>query len=64
MQCTSNAYLAIISSTIKNINIWKPFDFDHILEKEDKVFKNVDVNQALAVDELSLNISIEDVPCK
>ena len=61
MQCASNAYLAIIFSTIKNINMWKPFDLDYILEQGDRVFKDVDVNQALAVDELPLNISIEDV---
>ena len=47
--------------TIKNINTWKPFDLDYILEQGDRVFKDVDVNQALAVDELPLNINIEDV---
>ena len=61
MQCASNAYLAIIFSTIKNINIWKPFDLDYILEQGDRVFKDVDVNLALAVDELPLIISIEDI---
>ena len=61
MQCTSNAYLAIIFSTIKSINTWKPFDLDYILEQGDRVFKDVDVNQALAVDELPFNISIEGV---
>ena len=61
MQCTSNAYLAIIFSTIKNINTWKPFDLDYILEQGNRVFKDVDVNQALAVDELPFNISIEGV---
>ena len=61
MQCTSNAYLAIIFSIIKNINTWKPFDLDYILEHEDMAFKDIDMNQALAVDELPLNINIEDV---
>ena len=61
MQCTSNAYLAVIFSTSKYINTWKPFDLNYILEQGDGVFKDVDVNQALAVDELSLNTSIEDV---
>ena len=58
MQCTSNAYLAIIFSTIKNINTWKLIDLDYILEQGDRVFKDVGVNQALAVDELPLNIGI------
>ena len=61
MQYASNAYLAIIFSTIKNINMWKPFDLDYILEQGDRVFQDVDVNQALAVDELPLIISIEDI---
>ena len=61
MQCTSKAYLAIIFLTIKNINTWKSFDLDYVLEQEDSVFKDVDMNQALAVEELPLNISIEDI---
>ena len=61
MQCSSKAYLAIIFLTIKNINTWKSFDLDYVLEQEDSVFKDVDMNQALAVEELPLNISIEDV---
>ena len=61
MQCTSNAYLTIIFSTIKNIHTRKPFDLDFILEPGDRVFKDVDMNQALAVDELPLSISKEDV---
>ena len=61
MQCTSNAYLVVIFSKSKYINRWKPFDLNYILEQGDGIFKDVDVNQALAVDELSLNISIEDV---
>ena len=61
MQCTSNAYLAIIFSSIKSINTWKPIDLNYILEQVDRVFKDVGVNQALGVDELPLHISIEDV---
>ena len=61
MQCASNAYLAIIFSTIKSINTWKPIDLNYILEQVDRVFKDVGVNQALGVDELPLHISIEDV---
>ena len=57
MQCTSNAYLAIIFLTIKNINIWKSFDLNCILEQRGRFFKDVDVNQA--VDELQHSISIE-----
>ena len=58
MQCKSNAYLAIIFSTIMDINTWKPIDLNYILEQGDRFFKDVGVNQALAVDELPLNIGI------
>ena len=37
------------------------FDLDYVLEQGDSVFKDVDMNQALAVDELPLNISFEDI---
>ena len=59
MQCTRNAYLAIIFLIIKNITIWKPFDHDSIFGQGNRVFKDADMNQALAVDELPLSISIE-----
>ena len=45
---------------MKNINTWKPIDLDDILEQGNRVFKDVGMNQALAIDELPLNISIED----
>ena len=59
MQCTSNAYFAIILFAIKSIDIWKTFDLDHILEQRDNIFEQVGVNQPLAVDELAYNISIK-----
>ena len=59
MQCTSNAYFAIIFSAIKSIDIWKTFDLDYILEQGDSIFKQVGVYQPLAVDELPHDISIE-----
>ena len=61
MQCTKIAYLAIIFYIIRNINIWKQFDLDYILELEDRVFEDSHVNQALVVDELPLNFSTEGV---
>lgn len=57
MHCTNKAYLTLIFSKIKNINIWKSFGRDYIFEHEGRVFKGVDVNQALILDELSPNSS-------
>ena len=55
------AYLANFFLAIKNVNMWKPFDLGYILKQGDRVFKDVDLNQALAVDEFPLNISIESI---
>ena len=45
MQRKSNAYLAIIFSIIKNINIWKRFDLYiyYIFEQGDRDLKDGDV---------------------
>ena len=60
MQCTSNAYFAIIFSAIKSIDIWKTFNLDYILEQGDNIlFKQVGVYQPLVLDELPHDISIE-----
>ena len=59
MQCTNNAYFAVIFSTIKSIEILKTFDLDYILEQGENIFKQVGVYQPLTVDELPHDISIE-----
>ena len=61
---STSAYLhtlPIFFLAIKNINIWKPFDLGYILKQGDRVFKDVDLNQALVVDEFPLNISIKSI---
>ena len=55
MQCTSNAYTAIIFSAIKDINFWESDDLDCILNEEDRLFKFVGLKKTLAVDELPLD---------
>ena len=59
MQFTSKAYFAIIFSAINNIDIWKIFDIDYILQQTNNIFQQVGVYQPLAVDELSHDISTE-----
>ena len=59
IQCTSNAYISIIYSVIKNINLRKSLDLEDILEQGDRIFKLVGVSQPLAMDELPLEIIIE-----
>ena len=59
MQCTSNAYIAIIFSAIKDINIWKSDELDYILNEGDRIFNLVGLKKPLSVDELLLDISLE-----
>ena len=43
MQCTSNAYISIVFSVIKKINLWKSLDLDCLLEQGNRIFKLVGV---------------------
>ena len=43
MQCTSNAYISVVFSVIKNINLWKSLDLDCLLEQGNRIFKLVGV---------------------
>ena len=58
MQCTSNAYFAIIFSAIKN-SLWKATEINYVLDKGDRLSKSMGINQRLAVDELPHLINIE-----
>ena len=64
-QCTAIAHFAIVFSAVKNINIWKSFDLDYILEQGDKIFKQVCRLKGnydyLAVDEPPLSIQLEGI---
>jgi len=64
-QCTANAYVAIVLSVIKNVNIWKTFDLDYVLEQADRIFndvcRNKGIYQPLAVDELPPNFLLEGI---
>ena len=59
IQCTSNAFLAICFSAVKNVSVWKPFDLDYILYHGDNLMKSLEAFQPLAVDELPLSVNIE-----
>ena len=59
IQCTSNAFLAISFSAIKNVSVWKSFDLDYILYHGDNLIKCLKAFQSLAADELPLSVNIE-----
>ena len=56
IQCTSNAYFAIIFSAIK---IWKATEINYVLNKADMPFKSLRINKILFIDELPHVANIE-----
>ena len=59
IQCSSNAYFAIIFSAIKKVSLWKATETNYVLNKGDMLFKKLAINQPLAVDELPHVVNIE-----
>ena len=47
-------------TTFRKITLWKDFDLDFILHKGDKVYKDVNINRYLNVDELPTKIVIDN----
>ena len=47
-------------TTVRKITLWKDFDLDFILHKGDKVYKDVNINRYLNVDELPTKIVIDN----
>ena len=59
IQCTSNAYFAIIFSVIKKVSLWKATEINYVLDKGDMLFKSLGINQQLAINELPHVVNIE-----
>ena len=59
IQCTSDAYFAIIFTAIKKVSLWKATEINYVLDKGDMLFKSLGINQPLAVDELPHVANIE-----
>ena len=49
IQYSCNALLAICSSIVKKVSVWKPFDLDYILENGDHIFKSAGISRALFI---------------
>ena len=54
-----NSLYALCWSTIKRVSVWTTSDLDYVLENGDSLFKSINTNMALNVDDLPANINIE-----
>ena len=59
IQCACNSFYALCWSTIKRVSVWTTSDLDYVLENGDSLFKSINTNMALNVDELPVNVNIE-----
>ena len=59
IQCACNSLYALCWSTIKRVSVWTTSDLDYVLENGDGLFKSINTNMALNVDELPVNVNIE-----
>ena len=60
-QCSCMSLTAICWSSVKKVNTWKENDLDFILNEGDIVYKSLNLNRTLYVDELPTQIQISDV---
>ena len=59
-QCSCITLTSVCWTTVRKITLWKDFDLDFILHKGDKVYKDVNINRYLNVDELPTKIVIDN----
>ena len=59
-QCSCNALFSICWSIVKKISLWKSQDLDTILYEGDKIYKSLNADVYLAVDELPTTISFHN----
>ena len=60
-QCSVNCLYAIFWSNFRRVNVWKTIDLDKILIEGDKLYKQLDTNRHLSVDDMPRFIEINGV---
>ena len=59
-QCSCITLTSVCWTTVRKVTIWKNVDLDFILRKGDKVYKDVNIDRYLNVDELPTKILIDN----
>ena len=57
-QCACNALFSVCWSVVRKVSIWKSYDLDNILIEDDKIYKFLNKDDLLSVDELPKRIKI------
>ena len=57
-QCACNALFSVCWSVARKVSLWKSYDLDNILIEGDKLYKSLNKNDYLNVDELPRHIKI------
>ena len=63
MPCACNEMLAVCWSNVRKISCWSSFDFDHVLDLGDNLFKNLGLNRYLDTSDLPEHVSLDGFPC-
>ena len=64
IQCACNSLYALCWSVIKRVSVWTKSDLDYVLENGDCLYKSLNTNLTLNVDELPRNVTIEGCSLK
>ena len=64
IQCACNSLYALCWSVIKCVSVWTTSDLDYVLENGDCLYKSLNTNLTLNVDELPRNVTIEGCSLK
>ena len=59
IQCACNSLFTLCWSSIKRVAVWITSDLDHVLESGDCLYKSLNTNNILSVDDLPQNVTVE-----
>ena len=59
VQCACNSLFAICWSIVKRVTVWSTYDLDYILENGDSMYKSLNTDKILSLDDLPPNVTVE-----
>ena len=59
IQCACNSLFSLCWSSIKRVTVWTTCDLDYVLESGDQLYKSLNINNMLSVDDLPRNVKVE-----
>ena len=59
-QSAAMTLFSICWTKVRRISLWKSFDLDYVLHKGDAIFKSINVNRTLNIEDLPEKVSVEN----